>query len=319
MKQRVSSSYAASATSIALTTAVISTCILCWLDKVNRTVVDPYLDEVFHVRQSQTYWRHQWSQWDPKITTPPGLYLLSYLLGAVGFLISRKPTILSASYLRSLNGLVLFNSLPILLRNLLRSIWAVTDSSVSENSNLVPEESNWAFSLTALNICLFPPIFFFSGLYYTDLAALLIVLEVYRQDLKRPSYSKNSLWKTVFSYQTALFTLSGITSLIFRQTNIFWVAVFLGGLRVIKTIRSVHTETQVSAINAVIESSWKDRKLYDPLVSDAAFEDYFKAGVSIGIAAAANICIVLAELLPYLMVLGSFGLFVLWNGSVVLG
>ncbi len=32
-------------------------------------------DEVFHVRQAQTYWKHQWDVWDPKITTPPGLWI----------------------------------------------------------------------------------------------------------------------------------------------------------------------------------------------------------------------------------------------------
>lgn len=34
-------------------------------------------DEIFHVGQAQTYCRGQWTTWDPKLTTPPGLFGLS--------------------------------------------------------------------------------------------------------------------------------------------------------------------------------------------------------------------------------------------------
>ena len=36
----------------------------------------PYMDEIFHVRQTQRYCAGELRSWDPKITTPPGLYLL---------------------------------------------------------------------------------------------------------------------------------------------------------------------------------------------------------------------------------------------------
>jgi hypothetical protein len=32
-------------------------------------------DEVFHVRQAQVYCSGDFQTWDPKITTPPGLYV----------------------------------------------------------------------------------------------------------------------------------------------------------------------------------------------------------------------------------------------------
>ncbi|OXB61776.1 hypothetical protein ASZ78_007420 [Callipepla squamata] len=44
---------------------------------VNRRLRDPYMDEVFHVPQAQAYCQGHWLQWNPMITTPPGLYLLS--------------------------------------------------------------------------------------------------------------------------------------------------------------------------------------------------------------------------------------------------
>jgi len=35
---------------------------------------EPYIDEIFHVPQAQAYCRGDFSYWDNKITTPPGLY-----------------------------------------------------------------------------------------------------------------------------------------------------------------------------------------------------------------------------------------------------
>jgi alpha-1,2-glucosyltransferase len=43
------------------------------LTQVNSVVKEPYMDEPFHVPQAQAYCAGNWSQWDDKITTPPGL------------------------------------------------------------------------------------------------------------------------------------------------------------------------------------------------------------------------------------------------------
>ena len=45
------------------------------------SLVVPYqfIDEVFHVRQTIQYIAGVWNEWDPKITTPPGLYFLGWL------------------------------------------------------------------------------------------------------------------------------------------------------------------------------------------------------------------------------------------------
>ncbi|KAK5969995.1 Alpha-1 2 glucosyltransferase [Trichostrongylus colubriformis] len=42
---------------------------------VNHYVPEPYMDEIFHVRQTRKYCSGNWS-WDPMITTPPALYVL---------------------------------------------------------------------------------------------------------------------------------------------------------------------------------------------------------------------------------------------------
>lgn len=78
---------------------------------------------------------------------------------------------------------------------------------------------------TAMNIALFPPLFFFSGLFYTDVLSTCLVLRMYRLFLQR----KGSIW--LYS--------AGILALTMRQTNIFWVAVFMGGLEVVRTLKGI--------------------------------------------------------------------------------
>jgi alpha-1,2-glucosyltransferase len=51
---------------------------------------DPYMDEIFHIPQSQKYCRGNFTEWDPKITTFPGLYLSSAAArGFTGILCSK--------------------------------------------------------------------------------------------------------------------------------------------------------------------------------------------------------------------------------------
>ena len=59
-----------------------------WFFSVSRAVREPYLDDVFHVRQAQHYCAGNWHIWDPKITTPPGLYLISAAASFLGLLCS---------------------------------------------------------------------------------------------------------------------------------------------------------------------------------------------------------------------------------------
>lgn len=47
--------------------------------------------------------------------------------------------------------------------------------------------------------------------------------------------------------------------------------------------------------------------------------DYFKTAMSLVLAGLAYFISVTVALIPYFIFLGAFGLFVLWNGGVVLG
>lgn len=43
------------------------------------------MDEEFHYRQFSTYYGGDFKTWDPKITTPPGLYYVQYVIAqAIG-------------------------------------------------------------------------------------------------------------------------------------------------------------------------------------------------------------------------------------------
>ncbi|KAF2490745.1 hypothetical protein BU16DRAFT_469470 [Lophium mytilinum] len=247
-----------------------------WQRKVSANVPDPYLDEVFHVRQAQVYCTGAFSQWDPKITTPPGL-IVRLLREARGEEASRN----DFQSGRRLQGF-----------------------SFDAHS--------------ALNIALFPPLFFFSALYYTDVVSTLCVLESYMTLLQSRRPGASQLLSTV---QTILI---GLTALLFRQTNIFWVAVFPAGLAVLEGLKDgkASAESNASMKKApldVLKYSWTHSTLYDCPVSQAGVEDYLLVIISAGLAAVGRLPSLLKVIVPYLALLGAFGGFVAWNGGVVLG
>lgn len=290
-----------------------------WKTRVSAVVPEPYLDEAFHVPQAQAYWAQQWTHWDPKITTPPGLYLWSYLLCAAMLALRGSPTQLDADALRVTNVAATAVLLPWRLQTLLEAL--------RREQNSRPAGSR--LSHTVLNICLFPPLFFFSGLYYTDILALLLVVEAYNWELKRATT------KSTASRSSLIFIGFGLLALVFRQTNIFWVSVFFGGLQVVRTLRQFSNACSSSGL-ADIASKGLQNELYDPFVSEASIAgehylfgvcygilikniDYFKTAVSLFTTGLRNISPVLASVIPHITILAAFGGFVLWNNGVVLG
>lgn len=240
--------------------------VVFWSSKVNNTVSEPYLDEVFHVGQARAYWAHDWMHWDPKITTPPGLYLWSYLLCAVLLLLRGSPEEVGPVELRATNVAATAVVLPWRLQTLLDMLRGERNTRPS---------GAW-ISHTVLNICLFPPLFFFSALYYTDILALLVIVEAYIWDIKRSSTGPaRKSWLSALqghaSLQTAGFVVFGLVALSFRQTNIFWVSVFLGGLQVVRTLRGNTSTCKSSDLTAILKRSSAEQELYDPLVEEASF------------------------------------------------
>lgn len=107
-----------------------------------------------------------------------------------------------------------------------------------------------------LNICLFPPLFFFYGLYYTDVWSVLAVLTTIQ------FYHRK--W-------TKQLVAAGISSLFFRQTNIFWAAIYLAGSEVVRRLKKGRPRLDVT-VSDVVKSSWQCSCVYSPLISQACFE-----------------------------------------------
>ncbi|KAF8851649.1 hypothetical protein BDZ45DRAFT_717315 [Acephala macrosclerotiorum] len=289
-----------------------------WQRQVTEIVPDPYLDEVFHIPQAQAYCVGVYDVWDPKLTTPPGLYVFATLFSK-----------LFRSFWCSLFTLRLFNVCALIMtmsyashcRSLITLIW---------KSNPALHVSKWigagkpispASLHTSLNIALFPLLFFFSGLFYTDVLSTCIVLRMYRLFLERKGAYTNSHEGLVWMYFT------GIVALAMRQTNIFWVAVFMGGLELVRTIKITQTasgEVQPAPRNwkeAVIAklTEYSDGEIHDIPLRDASVHDFALCAVSIVVAACFRPLILSTRLWPYIALLISFGAFVFWNGGVVLG
>ena len=137
-------------------------------------------------------------------------------------------------------------------------------NSHSKVSNVVANLSHDLHSIhNTINICLFPPLFFFYGLYYTDVLSALSVLFAYQCYLEQCNG-----WIVLFV---------GLLSLLFRQTNIFWVSLFLGGLAFCSAIPKGRPSVKFSiepTFYEVIRSSWQHAYAFDPLVSQASFEGF---------------------------------------------
>ncbi|EDN99111.1 hypothetical protein SS1G_13971 [Sclerotinia sclerotiorum 1980 UF-70] len=198
-----------------------------WEYQVTKIVPEPYLDEVFHIPQAQAYCRWDYGIWDPKLTTPPGLYWWSHFLSIVsGY------TICDVHFLRITNviALTFIMMLAWECRNL------IIRAGVANRVDQAPKLRSVDSLHTAVNIALFPPLFFFSGLYYTDVLSTCIVLYLYKQFLEQAEMKKlekprrNGVW----------FYLCGILALCMRQTNIFWVAIYLGGMEAIRTMKETY-------------------------------------------------------------------------------
>ncbi|KAI9893311.1 MAG: glucosyltransferase [Vezdaea aestivalis] len=275
-----------------------------WFGLVSQIVTEPYLDEVFHIRQAQAYLARQWHVWDPKITTPPGLYILS--LPLLPFY-DRSHSNASIPALRALNLLCLTVFLPYqiyrLRRALLRS-WGVSKSEVDALH-------------VAASVSLFPPLFFFGALYYTDPWSTFWVLLTVDISGSVGEVEPSGRWVGPAT------VASGIIALAFRQTNVFWVAVYAGVKEVVRVTKAEEGAgerlTAGQSWFEVYALSWCEKRVYDPLVGEAAFQDYLKAILSLGLNVVHNIVTIIRRVLPHLTLLLLFGLFILINGSVVLG
>lgn len=200
---------------------------------VNSIVPEPYLDEVFHIPQAQAYCNGRFTVWDPKLTTPAGLYLLSYPLSYL------SPC--SPALLRALNAVGVAVVLPLLTYRILRLVH--------------PGASRSAAAHSAVNVALFPLLFFFAGLYYTDVYSTAFVLGSYLFWLQGRTW-----WSAAASW----------VALWFRQTNVLWAVflVVLEGVRALEVAQGLEkVEEPVAAVEPVAEEPVVKKEATTPVSS----------------------------------------------------
>lgn len=154
---------------------------------------ESYMDEIFHFPQAVKYFHWKFFEWDPKITTPPGLYLIS-----VGILVP----------LSKIFGADFCNLLSFRLINLLFTTGNFYVLSEIFKRTHKKGLSHHAILLSALNLTTFPLLYFFTFLYYTDCGSVFFTLLMYLHHIKRDHW-------VAAAY--------GGIAVLFRQTNIIWV------------------------------------------------------------------------------------------------
>ncbi|KAL4518927.1 hypothetical protein Ndes2437B_g04811 [Nannochloris sp. 'desiccata'] len=249
----------ANLTTLTATFAVFGAVLVQW---ITLHVPEPYMDEIFHIPQTQRYFNGQWTNWDPKITTFPGLYLIGTgvgrLLGSCSILI-----------LRSVNVLLAVACVPIFYH-----LAAATDPKRTKNQLI----------MMTLVCCLYPLHFFYTFLYYTDVASTFFTL---------------SAWLAARKQRYRLAGLLGGFAVLMRQTNAVWVA-FIAARSVIEicllhykqgsTSKGTGNSTSlVTDILLVLQRAWTLRSA------------------------------LLRLLWPLISVVFTFAGFILYNGGIVVG
>jgi alpha-1,2-glucosyltransferase len=120
---------------------------------------------------------------------------------------------------------------------------------------------------TAINVTLFPVLFFFSALYYTDILSTLATLGCYSSHLDRLAGGR--------SLKTDIRTfLLGVVAIAMRQTNVFWIVVYMGGSEAVNAIKKLRHKrhevprftTVTSMLNYYFER-YRAGEIHDPQFS----------------------------------------------------
>ena len=154
---------------------------------VNSRVPLPYMDEYFHYNQFKHYFEGDYLSWDPKITTPPGLYYIQNLFSLL--------TGGSLPAIRSITCLLFGNLFAVFAMK-------IYDFQDYNRNNL----------MRSLNLAISPTLFFFNFLDYTDSVSLTLITMSYYYCLV------GSIWRMGFCSLLAVYV---------RQNNIIWAVYLL--------------------------------------------------------------------------------------------
>nr|XP_023027695.1 putative Dol-P-Glc:Glc(2)Man(9)GlcNAc(2)-PP-Dol alpha-1,2-glucosyltransferase [Leptinotarsa decemlineata] len=148
------------------------------------------IDEEYHLPLGLAYCKFDFAAWDPKVTTLPGLYLVSaVLLG---------PFDLCTTYwLRYISFIAAIFNIPLFFALL----------------SVYHKQNNYLNVLSSFTLALCPPLFFFGHLYYTETVSLMMILLMFLASERDCHY---------------LASIIGFLAIMVRQTNAIWVGFVLG-------------------------------------------------------------------------------------------
>ncbi|XP_013164154.1 PREDICTED: putative Dol-P-Glc:Glc(2)Man(9)GlcNAc(2)-PP-Dol alpha-1,2-glucosyltransferase [Papilio xuthus] len=152
------------------------------------TTLPIVIDELYHLPQGMLYCEGNFSYWDPKITTLPGLYLISSVISP--FFSCNTYNLRYVNLLASCINLMLFSSLLLYIYG----------------KNL---ENPLKIVLQAVNLTILPPLYFFSHIYYTDTLSMMFLL----------TYTRLCIGNS----NKFLIFIFGLSCVMMRQTNIAWI------------------------------------------------------------------------------------------------
>ncbi|KRZ77234.1 Dol-P-Glc:Glc(2)Man(9)GlcNAc(2)-PP-Dol alpha-1,2-glucosyltransferase [Trichinella papuae] len=210
---------------------------------VNIVVPAPFIDEIFHIGQLNHYCAGNFTHWDSKITTPPGLYVVTLffvpILDSVYGILDVKSSC-SLETVRYLNSFFTA-ALYLISVKLMQSL----HENYCSSANL---KNRAMMQLTALNVTIFPLSFFYTFLYYTDVLSLFLVSWTY-------------LLAKLHYYNCSAFV--GLLSCCVRQSNIVWVA-FSAGCALLDQVEMIGKRNDIArplelvSLNKVIGILWSD-------------------------------------------------------------
>ncbi|XP_064632019.1 putative Dol-P-Glc:Glc(2)Man(9)GlcNAc(2)-PP-Dol alpha-1,2-glucosyltransferase [Lineus longissimus] len=255
----------------------------CLLLKIQNTQQEPYMDEYFHVRQTQKYCHGFFQEWDPMITTLPGLYVISAGIMKAATIISHHPMeeVCITFWLRCISvGFTVANFFLLLFL-----MWSIHH----KKEDYDPPRS----LLTASALAVFPLLYFYTFLFYTEGGSTFFVLLMYALSLHR---------------RHNFAALIGMVAICFRQTNLIWV-IFVAGEEVVRIIID-HIKPEKKELTEKEFHGWKFvRVVLQTLIQDLPYFRHLP--VLIGR--------VLSNCLPYILTGVCFGVFIIWNDGIVVG
>jgi len=170
----------------------------CLLALINEQVSAPYMDEYFHHLQTGRYCSGRWDIYDPKITTPPGLYLVTTAVFRTLMWFGVTELVCWDIYIQ--RTVVLIHG--VLLVWICAKVMLHLNPTVNSDTRLL-----WASEIAS-----FPLVLFYSLLFYTDVPAAFYIISAY--------------YMMLLNYPMISSVLATIAVLL-RQTNLAWAAMIV--------------------------------------------------------------------------------------------